>query len=717
MIGRSTKKPPPPAEDYARRDPGTWSSAAPPPQARRYGESRSAWEARRPKAGANAHASVYVPHFMQENVQRIPGKPFELRVHVRMKNKDLVHVFSDLTEDQTFLSLRELCRKTFPTFGRRLSALEWHADGQRVCPSFVAGRMASLAECGLADARRVEARVVYGRTNDRPPDAPPDSIHAIVACDLSRYGPLALAGSTKNVKVFLEDKATGRRVREAVRDAAATAGDLDLATEDGLPILDDQQLRRDVDVDDRLFAYRRQRVACCFGQLPGSASPFRVPPPALWSDVEQMIRDAGPPLPRNCAFYNCEPVASDAAGVQVRSLRRLDAEPDAPAAGLLGCDRAVVGVVAVPLPTARSPPPDSSDVGTDVTCRCIVHLASDEGASLHLERVFDDDGADGAWNAGEDVSDDDDQFSREQHLALKHPERFTRDQLDALNLWSLDDGPSRDVPGDCTYDAETGALTFRPSIRLAPNARYRCVVRAGRYDYVTSIAGDWCFVTGEGLSQGDKAYGGLVERLRGSETTFDDESRSTWTQRAHANAASMKPVVAKPTVDEEDENEGPLSKNKARRMRKQLLHREDELRALNAVHAAQQAMLRRETDVVHRKLAQYKGEQLDGLDVKTLGVLLAEMDAARTRVEAARQRKLLTSCPDDFVCPITQELMVDPHVCADGHSYERDAISAWLERHDTSPQTNLPLAHKHLVPNITLRNAIGAFREANPEQT
>ena len=68
------------------------------------------------------------------------------------------------------------------------------------------------------------------------------------------------------------------------------------------------------------------------------------------------------------------------------------------------------------------------------------------------------------------------------------------------------------------------------------------------------------------------------------------------------------------------------------------------------------------------------------------------------------------SYPQDFICPINQALMVDPHVCADGHSYEHDAISAWLERHDTSPQTNLPLAHKHLVPNITLRNAIIAFR-------
>ena len=42
----------------------------------------------------------------------------------------------------------------------------------------------------------------------------------------------------------------------------------------------------------------------------------------------------------------------------------------------------------MPLPTARSPP-DSTDVGTDVAVG-VVHLASDEGASLHLERVFDD---------------------------------------------------------------------------------------------------------------------------------------------------------------------------------------------------------------------------------------------------------------------------------------------------------------------------------------
>ena len=30
--------------------------------------------------------------------------------------------------------------------------------------------------------------------------------------------------------------------------------------------------------------------------------------------------------------------------------------------------------------------------------------------------------------------------------------------------------------------------------------------------------------------------------------------------------------------------------------------------------------------------------------------------------------------PDEYVCPITQEFMVDPVTCADGHSYEKAEI-------------------------------------------
>jgi len=50
--------------------------------------------------------------------------------------------------------------------------------------------------------------------------------------------------------------------------------------------------------------------------------------------------------------------------------------------------------------------------------------------------------------------------------------------------------------------------------------------------------------------------------------------------------------------------------------------------------------------------------------------------------------------PHSFYCPITSEVMVDPVICDDGHTYERSAITQWLTNHDTSPITNLPLANK-----------------------
>ncbi len=111
-----------------------------------------------------------------------------------------------------------------------------------------------------------------------------------------------------------------------------------------------------------------------------------------------------------------------------------------------------------------------------------------------------------------------------------------------------------------------------------------------------------------------------------------------------------------------------------------------------------------------------------------------------------------------FICPITQDIMQDPVLAADGswkiekigkyfidifyyfsgHSYERAAICEWfnLEKVNdsycsfarknskvfksyfllfslqrTSPLTNLPLPNLNLVPNINLRQAIARYME------
>ncbi|OVA18352.1 Protein kinase domain [Macleaya cordata] len=63
--------------------------------------------------------------------------------------------------------------------------------------------------------------------------------------------------------------------------------------------------------------------------------------------------------------------------------------------------------------------------------------------------------------------------------------------------------------------------------------------------------------------------------------------------------------------------------------------------------------------------------------------------------------------PSFFLCPIRQEIMHDPHVAADGFTYEGEAIRGWLKNgRDTSPMTNLELSHLHLTPNHALQLAI-----------
>lgn len=70
--------------------------------------------------------------------------------------------------------------------------------------------------------------------------------------------------------------------------------------------------------------------------------------------------------------------------------------------------------------------------------------------------------------------------------------------------------------------------------------------------------------------------------------------------------------------------------------------------------------------------------------------------------------------PTAFTDAITMEMIVDPVITADGHTYSRAAIARWLATHDTSPATGSPLEHTRLVPNHALRKAIAEWRERRP---
>ena len=65
--------------------------------------------------------------------------------------------------------------------------------------------------------------------------------------------------------------------------------------------------------------------------------------------------------------------------------------------------------------------------------------------------------------------------------------------------------------------------------------------------------------------------------------------------------------------------------------------------------------------------------------------------------------------PPSFYCPISTEVMHDPVVLSDGHSYERRHIETWLGDRNTSPKTGAVLPSNFMFPNHALRNSIEEY--------
>ena len=53
-----------------------------------------------------------------------------------------------------------------------------------------------------------------------------------------------------------------------------------------------------------------------------------------------------------------------------------------------------------------------------------------------------------------------------------------------------------------------------------------------------------------------------------------------------------------------------------------------------------------------------------------------------------------------------QDMMVDPVIAADGHTYERAALQKWLQGSCLSLKLGCPMFHSLYVPNVALRKVI-----------
>ncbi|XP_040003793.1 WD repeat, SAM and U-box domain-containing protein 1-like [Xiphias gladius] len=109
------------------------------------------------------------------------------------------------------------------------------------------------------------------------------------------------------------------------------------------------------------------------------------------------------------------------------------------------------------------------------------------------------------------------------------------------------------------------------------------------------------------------------------------------------------------------------------------------------------------------------GPELSQLNTETAAELGIESVGLRGRllrkIEALKAEQSGSEAPDEFLCPITRELLKDPVIAADGYSYERESIESWIRsKKKTSPMTNLPLQTTLLTPNRALKMAITRWK-------
>jgi hypothetical protein len=89
-------------------------------------------------------------------------------------------------------------------------------------------------------------------------------------------------------------------------------------------------------------------------------------------------------------------------------------------------------------------------------------------------------------------------------------------------------------------------------------------------------------------------------------------------------------------------------------------------------------------------------------------VAATEADEVTSNASEYQEEPSIVVSFAELLCPITQELFVDPVVAADGFTYERGALLAWFARCGdgivASPLTNAPLSSMAIVDNQMARS-------------
>ncbi|XP_075567021.1 WD repeat, SAM and U-box domain-containing protein 1 isoform X3 [Pelecanus crispus] len=187
----------------------------------------------------------------------------------------------------------------------------------------------------------------------------------------------------------------------------------------------------------------------------------------------------------------------------------------------------------------------------------------------------------------------------------------------------------------------------------------------------------------------------------GDLTIWDDKMRCLYNEKAHDLGVTCCDISSQPVSGNTVENESKVAVED---------WSEDDVSAwLYAQDLADFVGLFKVNNIDGKELLNLTKESLTNeLKIESLGLRSKVLQ----KIEELRMKTISVTIPDEFLCPITRELMKDPVIAADGYSYEKEAMENWItNKRRSSPMTNLPLPSLMLTPNRTLKMAISRWLE------
>ena len=114
-----------------------------------------------------------------------------------------------------------------------------------------------------------------------------------------------------------------------------------------------------------------------------------------------------------------------------------------------------------------------------------------------------------------------------------------------------------------------------------------------------------------------------------------------------------------------------------------------------------------------KRAAVEQQEEEDGTSASTALSVDSPVASSSIAEEKAKRVKVVSNISKHLLCPITQELMVDPVLAEDGRTYERLAIVKWLATKSTSPlDPSCSIDASQLRPNRAVKEAIEELVES-----